>query len=320
MADLGIVIANTGSPSAPTPDAVRCYLREFLSDPRICPMNPVLWKFILNKFILPRRSVASAEKYQSIWGEQGSPLAVHMTSLARKLESELDGCVVRAAMSYGSPSLLEVAGELRERGCTRLVVIPLYPQSAYSTTSVVKDKLTQALEALAYKPRLDLVENYGEHELYLDALAESVRAAGFSEGDALVMTFHSVPMNDINAGDTYETQAHATARALARRLSLEPERWRIGFQCRFDSRKWVGPFAPEAVRSLEVGAGRLFVVAPNFSIDCLETLCDIEVDLRRCFAEANPGAGEERFVYVPCLNDSDAQVRLLAALVGEACA
>lgn len=315
MTKRGIIIANTGTPTAPTPDAVRSYLSEFLSDPRICPINPVAWKLILNAFILPRRSRASAEKYQRIWTEQGSPLLANMSSLARKLEAELVDVPVRVAMSYGTPSMTEALGELQADGCDQLVVIPLYPQGAFSTTKVVEDKLHGALEEMGWNPGFRFVEDYCDHDLYLDAIAASVRNAGFADGDALLMTFHSIPMKDVNAGDVYADLANETARAVAARLGLGPDRWRIGFQSRFDSRAWVGPFTAEALSQLQVGDGRLFVVAPNFSIDCLETFYDIDEVMRREWAES-AGVRSDAFVCVPCLNDSAAHVALLKALIG----
>lgn len=315
MTKQGIIIANTGSPTTPTPDAVRSYLSEFLTDPRICPINPVVWKLILNAFILPMRSRTSAEKYQRIWTEQGSPLLAGMASLASKLEAELNDTPVRVAMSYGNPSMTEALKELRNDGCDQLVVIPLYPQGAFSTTKVVEDKLHDALEALDWNPDLRFIEGYSDHDLYLDAIAASVRNAGFTDGDALLMTFHSIPMKDVNAGDVYADLANETARAVAARLGLGQERWRIGFQSRFDSRAWVGPFTAEAVGQLQLNDSRLFVVAPNFSIDCLETFYDINEVKCREWAQSAGSTRSDAFVYVPCLNDSDAHVALLKALI-----
>lgn len=312
----GIIIANTGTPAAPTPAAVRDYLDEFLTDPRICPMNPVAWRLVLRAFILPRRSRASAEKYRRIWTEQGSPLSAGMASLAGKLEAVLGDTPVRVAMSYGSPSLREALRELRAVPCDRLTVIPLYPQSAFSTTRAVADKLHDALAELGWAPDLDFVEGYCDRDVYVEAIAASVRDAGFAEDDSLLMAFHSIPMRDVNAGDTYVDAANETARSVARRLGIGPDRWRIGFQSRFDSRAWAGPFTAEVLGQLQRDRGRLFVVAPNFSIDCLETLHDINEVMRREYSEGSQGGCDDGFVYVPCLNDSDAHVELLKALIG----
>lgn len=352
MVKRGIIIANTGTPDAPEPEAVKRYLREFLSDPRICPMNPLVWKIILNTCILPRRSVASARKYQGIWTPEGSPLAVTMASLARKLEAALAASagaaadtapMVRSAMSYGSPSLAAALAEFQREGCEEVLLIPLYPQSAFSTTESVLDRTRRTLAELGWNPPLATVHDYGDHPLYQTAIADSIRAAGFDStaGDRLLFAFHSIPLADIAAGDTYGDQARSTAQTIARCLGLAPEEWGIGFQCRFDkSRRWLGPFTKETLEHLmesPPAGGRLFVVAPNFSIDCLETLYDIEVELRdshRSLAgSAEPAGGTQgsqapeagrggskAMRYIPCLNDSEAQVRLLCALIVESSA
>lgn len=317
MSKTGVIIANTGSPVAATPEAVHAYLREFLMDPRICPMPPAIWKIILNAFILPKRSVASAEKYAGIWQEDGSPLSVTMQSLARKLDAACgDGFEVRHAMSHGEPSVADVLEDLQAIGCDNLVVIPLYPQSALSTSSVVKDKVEAALSKTKWQPSVRFVESYGNRDDYLSAVADSVKQAGFREGDRLLMAFHSIPMRDIGQGDSYAEQVIDTTSGIARRLGLDDDQWVVGFQCRFDkSRSWLGPFTNEAIDALGEGHERLFVVAPNFSIDCLETLYDIEVELRERLASSQK---DVELVYVPCLNDSPAQVELLRKIAIDA--
>ena len=312
---LGVILANTGSPSEPTPEAVRVYLQEFLMDPRIRPMHSAFWNVLLKAFILPQRSMTSAEKYASIWTDDGSPLSAHMQSLARKLEDLLEGqALVRCAMSYGIPSMQDTLEELRADGCEQLVVIPLYPQSAFSTTKVVEDKLRSSLDALSFDPQVTFVQDYWHHDEYLDAITTSVRKAGFTERDALLLAFHSIPMKDVDTGDTYADQAYKTAIAITTRLNVVPERWRIGFQSRFDNRKWVRPFVKESLKELDavLDGDRLFVVSPNFSIDCLETLFDIDISLRQDFLAAHY---PEQFIHVPCLNDSDLHARILVALI-----
>lgn len=307
----GVVLANTGSPSAPTPEAVRVYLEEFLTDPRIRPMRSRLWDLMLNSFILPKRSIVSAEKYAHIWNEDGSPLAVYMQSLACKLERHFDGhAIVRCAMSNGSPSIQEALSELQSLNCERITVVPLYPQSAFSTTNVVRDKLTDALTSMKWMPSVSFVDSYWNSEVYLNTIARSVQKLGFVREDSLLFAFHSIPMKDVRAGDTYVEQARATAAAIAERLQLNPDDWSIGFQCRFDSRRWVRPTVVETAQQLISSGRRLFVVAPNFAVDCLETLYDIDVVLRTddAIKTAYP---DSSFVYVPCLNDSDEQIAIL---------
>lgn len=320
MTKRGIIIANTGSPAAPTPEAVRSYLMSFLSDQRICPVNPFLWKIILKAFILPKRSPASAQKYQQIWTEDGSPLTARMASLADKVQAALDArtsdAIVRFSMSYGEPPLADALAEVRHAGCDELIVLPLYPQSAYSTTFVVQDKLESAFAALNWHPPLRFVSHYSDRAEYLDAIAESILSAGFEvDKDCLLFAFHSIPMKDIEAGDCYDQLVSASVQGIVSRLGLAEGRWQVGFQCRFDSRVWLGPSTKVVLEKLIDQEGRLFVVAPNFSIDCLETLYDIEVELKEYFYTLKPAASADDFVYVPCLNDSAAQVSLIASIV-----
>lgn len=318
MHKLGVIIANTGSPEAPEPDAVREYLAEFLTDPNICPMHPAIWKVILTAFILPKRSEKSAKKYKLIWTEDGSPLKSYMSSLASKLDaaSNSEGAsndiIVRYAMSYGSPSIKDVLNELHSLECEELLVIPLYPQSAFSTTKVVEDIVAESLATMDWNPKVEVIRGYSSNDAYLDAIAKSIEQSGFSSGDKLLMAFHSIPVKDINSGDTYVDQVDFTAAEIAKRLSLSSDDWRVGYQSRFDNRKWVGPFTDAAVKELDCD-GRLFVIAPNFSIDCLETLFDIEVDLRERLKDSENSIHE--LVYIPCLNDSDEHVRVLQGLI-----
>lgn len=310
----GIILANTGSPDAPEPQAVRAYLSTFLADPRICPMNPRLWHLILHAFILPKRCVSSAEKYRLIWTDEGSPLSVHMASLAAGLEAAAgEGVRVRHAMSYGAPSMAHALAELRDEGCADITVVPLYPQSAHSTTGVVSDQLAAALEELAWQPQVRVIERYADEPAYLDAIAESVRAAGFEEaGDGLLFAFHSIPLADVRAGDAYGEQAAATAQAVAERLGLTPGQWQLGFQSRFDKhRRWLSPFTREVLPKLDA-CERLFVVAPNFSVDCLETLYDIDIVLRQECQQQRP---TRPFIYVPSLNATPAHISLLRTLI-----
>lgn len=212
---VGIIIANTGTPEAPTRKAVKKYLSQFLMDPRICPMPRPVWWTLLHTTILRKRSRASAEKYQKIWTEEGSPLVAITASLERGLndyyaEQGLP-VVVRAGMSYGKPSLKRAVKELKEEGCTELVVLPMYPQSAFSTTGSVGDGVAKAVRRARFKGDVRLVDGYGEDATYVRAVAASIRNAGFSEesGDRLLFSFHSIPLKDIEAGDTYELQTGA---------------------------------------------------------------------------------------------------------------
>lgn len=315
----GVIIVNTGSPTAPTPGAVANYLYRFLSDPRICPMNPRLWKFILKHFIVPKRSSISATKYASIWTDAGSPIDVYMNSLAKKLERacQQDGIAcVDYATSYSSPSIEDAFDTCKNRGCDSLIVIPLYPQSAFSTTGAVRDKVEATLAAMRWEVDMRFVENYCDNDTYIKAVANSIACTDFdsSKGDKLLFTFHSIPIADIKHGDTYGSQTQRTAKRVASALRLDDDAWHIGYQCRFDKgRSWLAPFSASVLKDL-TDAKRLFVVAPNFSVDCLETIYDIQQELCARWVDIKKQESdrpEEKFRYISCLNDSDKHVEVV---------
>ena len=320
---IGLVLANTGTPDAPTPRAVKRYLSRFLSDKRIAPMNMVAWKLLLHLFILPKRAKASAQKYAQIWTDEGSPLQVTQTKLARYLEAHYDarGCDVRVVsyLNYGATKLSSVFAQLREEGCERIVVLPLYPQSAYSTCGCISDCVDAARSSLPRGYRVDLVDGYADNHTYQRAIARSIEAAGFDpdSDDKVLFSFHSIPLNDIEAGDTYELQVGSSSLMIAGELGIERRRWTIGYQCRFDKgREWLKPFTVDILkRWAEAGSGRIFFVCPNFAIDCLETLYDIDHEIKPLYLKVAREAGrpvsEDDFVYVPCLNATKAQIRVL---------
>ena len=303
---VGVIIANTGTPEAPTRKAVKKYLSQFLMDPRICPMPRPVWWTLLHTSILRKRSRASAEKYEKIWTEEGSPLIAITASLERGLNEHYAEqglpVVVRAGMSYGKPSLKQAVRELKEEGCTELVVLPMYPQSAFSTTGSVSDGVAKAVRRARFKGDVRLIDGYGEDATYVRAVAASIRNAGFSEesGDRLLFSFHSIPLKDIEAGDTYELQAVAGEHGLYRLA------WTISYQSRFDKgRTWLSPFTRPTLERLAQAAepgSRLFMVCPNFSVDCLETLYDVPYELEPLYravlagqkvnADEEPGALE----------------------------
>ena len=309
---VGVIIANTGTPEAPTRKAVKKYLSQFLMDPRICPMPRPVWWTLLHTHILGKRSRASAEKYEKIWTEEGSPLIAITTSLESGLNEYYADrglpVMVRAGMSYGKPQIKRVVKELKEAGCTELVVLPMYPQSAFSTTGSVSDGVEKAVRRARFKGDVCLIDGYGENATYVRAVAASIRNAGFSEesGDRLLFSFHSIPLKDIEAGDTYELQTGATSLAVAGELGLDRRSWTISYQSRFDKgRTWLSPFTrPTLVRLAQAAepGSRLFMVCPNFAVDCLETLYDIPFELEPLYraalageavnAEEEPGALE----------------------------
>ena len=327
---LGILIANTGTPSAPTPEAVRAYLEQFLSNKRIAPMNRVAWWFILHAFILPRRGEASAAKYRKIWTDEGSPLSVYMSRLEAKMNAVYRAAdapyVVKYAMSFGDPSVDDILEEFYAEGISRLVVLPLYPQAAYSQAKIVEDQVRAKLKAMSWRPFVRYIYGYSDHPLYAKTIAQNVLASGFNPDgtDKLIYAFHSVPLNDIEHGDTYELTVGSSCLAISDALGIERTKWTIAYQCQFDKgREWLSPFTPNVLdREAELPEHRVFIVCPNFSIDCLETLYDIGCKYGPGYKSQLIMNGiqptDESLIYVPCLNDSDAHVRLLTEVVRRA--
>lgn len=323
----GVLLVNTGTPASPSPHDVRKYLGKFLMDKHIAPMNRLAWWFILHLCILPRRGVASGKKYEQIWTPEGSPFVLDHQVLAEALEARLESAgaevMVRYAMSYSKPSIKHVMHEMKKAGCEHLVVLPLYPQSAYSTTLSVRDSVERARRKLRWRIPVDVIDNYAEHPSYIKALASSIRHAGFDPeaGDRLLFSYHSIPLVDIERGDTYELQTGSTSLHVADELGLARTSWTIAYQCRFDkSRTWLSPFSKDVLaRWAEVGGGRAFVICPIFPIDCLETLYDVGGEFRSAYLADLAKAGHEsdasRFVYVPALGKSRAHVRVLADVV-----
>ena len=321
---LGILLANTGSPASPDPDDVRAYLGKFLSDPRIRPMNMVAWWAILHLFIFPKRGVSSGAKYAKIWTDEGSPFDIEHRKLARLLEAQLSeegfDAKVELGMSYGKPFIEDGLTALRKAGCTRIIVVPLYPQSAYSTTYAVDDQVKRSLKKLKWKIGYELVSTYSADETYLSAVAQTIANSEFDAeaGDRIIFNFHSVPMNDIDAGDTYREQVEATSAALAKKCNLTDDQWAIGYNCQFDKgREWLHPFSREVLTQWagESKQGRVFMICPNFATDCLETLYDIDYELEPFYLEQLKAAGHDEagrsFEYIPCLNGTPEHANVL---------
>lgn len=339
-----VLLVNTGTPEAPTPRAVRKYLAQFLMDPRIRPMGMVPWFCILHFGILPKRGKASAQKYAGIWTDEGSPLVATQAKLVRGLEDAFSAqgldVVVRSAMNYGQPSVGKVVKELKKQGVERIVALPLYPQAAFSTTGSAKDHLANAVRKSHFKGNVTIVESYCDNPTYQKAIAAAIRNAGFDpdSDDQLLFSFHSVPLNDLEAGDNYELQVGSSSLGIANQLGLDRRRWTIGYQCQFDKgRQWLTPFSRDilAARAENNGGERIFIVCPNFAIDCLETIYDVKqhfipeyLDAKRDFElygqrreknSASPRCDSLRtpgeINYVPCLNATKAHVKVLAKVL-----
>jgi protoporphyrin/coproporphyrin ferrochelatase len=316
---LGVLITNLGTPDAPTVGALRRYLKEFLWDPRVVEIPRPLWWLILNGLVLTRRPKRSAPLYRKIWTPDGSPLLVigrrQAQGLAGRLAGRMTGPVhVELAMRYGQPSIESGLKRLRDAGARRMLVLPLYPQYSASTGGSTLDAVSRVLRRWRWVPHLRFVGDYHQDAGYLDALARSVRTywEAHGRGDKLLMSFHGVPKRYLLSGDPYHCQCQATGRLLAERLGLGEGEWIVTFQSRFGRAEWLKPYTIETVAQLgRAGLGRLDVICPGFSADCLETLEEIAEDNRETFEEA--GGGE--FHYIPALNDNPDHLDALADLV-----
>ena len=314
----GVLLCNLGTPDAATPAATRKYLAEFLSDPRVVEIPPALWKLILYAFILPTRPRQSAEKYRSVWLPEGSPLMVYSRRQATMLRGYLGerghSVSVRLAMRYGNPSIASQLDALRTEGCTRILVVPLYPQYSGTTTASVVDAVVQWAGKARHVPEFRFINRYHDDPGYIGALARSVQQHWQAHGrpDKLVMSFHGVPERTRQLGDPYHDECQATARLLAQRLALKGDEWVITFQSRFGKAKWLEPATATVLEQLgRQGVPRVDVICPGFPADCLETLEEIAMEGRDSFK----AAGGKEFHYIPALNDSPVWMAALADLV-----
>jgi len=314
----GVLLVQLGTPDSPEPGAVRRYLRQFLSDPRVVEIPRLAWWPILNGIILTTRPRSSAAKYAQIWSADGSPLAVYTARQATMLRGYLGerglDLDVAWAMRYGSPSIAQVLREMRERNVARLLVLPLYPQYAGSTTATAFDAVWRELSGWRNVPELRTVRSFHDFPPYLDALVERVRASWMDDGppDRLVISFHGVPRRTLLAGDPYHCECQATGRLLAQRLGLPAGRCLVSFQSRFGRAQWLQPYTDQVLADLgRQGVARVDVICPGFVSDCLETLEEIAIEGRETFLHA----GGREFRYIPCPNDHPAFVAALASLV-----
>ncbi len=318
---IGILLVNLGTPDAPDVASVRRYLREFLSDPRVIEHQGLVWKFVLNCIILPRRPRIKARDYQKIWNREKneSPLKTITRSQAQKLRAMVDQLAPRAvvdwAMRYGNPSLDSRIEALVKLGCDRILLFPLYPQYAAATTATVCDKAFATLLKLRDQPTLRVVPPYYDDPVYIEAIAASVEAElkklAFVP-EKIIASFHGIPKAYADAGDPYPQQCEATVRLLRARLELDQSRLLLTYQSRFGRAEWLKPYTDETVRALaQDGVKNLAVVTPGFSADCLETLEEIAVENAHIFTSS----GGANFAAVPCLNDSAAGMRVITHLV-----
>ena len=310
-----VLYCNLGTPDAPTAPAVRRYLAEFLSDPRVVEIPKLVWWPILHGIILRVRPAKSAAKYASVWMAQGSALKVWTEAQALGLRASLaergHGVDAHYAMRYGQPAIAAQLDTLAASGVNRILVLQAYPQYSATTTASVLDAVGAWSRRQRRVPELRFVNDYHDDAGYIAALADSVQRhwAQHGRGELLLMSFHGIPARNIALGDPYQAQCQATARLLAQQLGLSDQQYRLTFQSRFGRAKWLEPYTEPTLRALaQQGTKRIDVMCPGFPVDCLETLEEINMEAREAFLES----GGEAFGYIPCLNDSPRWAQALA--------
>lgn len=316
-ASIGVLLVNLGTPAAPTPGAVRRYLSEFLSDPRVVELPRWLWWPILHGIVLRARPARSARAYERIWRPEGSPLAALSEQLTAAVANEFSSepaITIALAMRYGQPSLATGIDQLRRSGADRIVVLPLYPQYSAATVGSVFDGVSNELRRQRWVPELRFVAGYHALSGYVDAVVGSVQRFWSEQGAGghLLISFHGLPQSCCDQGDPYAIQCHETAQLLATRLGLGKERWEQTFQSRFGPARWLGPQLDARLGALPMeGKLRVDVLCPGFAVDCLETL--EEVAMRG--DEILRAAGGTELRYIPALNDTPAHAAALAELI-----
>lgn len=320
-AKTAVLLVNLGTPEAPTAAAVKPYLREFLSDPRVVEIPRAIWWLILYGIILNVRPKKSAEKYTAIWTKEGSPLKVHTEKQAKLLKGLLgqrgQQPTIAWAMRYGKPGVPEVLSRLKAEGATRILIVPLYPQYAASTTGSVMDAVSGWLQATRNQPEIRSIRNYHDNEAYLAALEQTVRTHWQVNGHPeasyrLVMSFHGLPKFHLEKGDPYHCECLKTGRLLAERLNLKHDQYKITFQSRFGRTEWLQPYTAPTLQALgKEGVERVDVICPGFVSDCLETLEEIALEAKTDFLSA----GGKVFHHIPALNEHPLWIEALAGIV-----
>ena len=310
----GVLICNLGTPETYKTKDVRRFLRQFLSDGRVIEIPKIIWWFILNGIILTLRPSKSAKLYKSVWTKEGSPLLVLSKKLTEKLKTSVgDSCEVELAMRYGNPSMERALMSLKNKNCRKLIVIPMFPQYSGTTTGSIFDEVARVLSKWRWVPSLSFVNSYHDHPEYINALADSLsNHIKNNSPQKIIFTYHGIPKRNFDLGDPYQCYCQKTTRLVAEKLNLEDDTYITTFQSRFGPAEWLKPYTSDTMGELPLQEVKnVLVVAPAFSVDCLETIEEIDQENKEIFLKA----GGEKFTYAPCLNDSTGQVNLLKAII-----
>ncbi|MEM7619925.1 MAG: ferrochelatase [Pseudomonadota bacterium] len=316
----GVLLINLGTPDATDYWSMRRYLKEFLSDRRVIEVNPIIWWLILNVIVLTKRPFSSGEAYRSIWNEEldESPLRTITREQTKKVAEVFrthDNIIVDWAMRYGNPSIESVVKRLKDQGCDRLLLFPLYPQYCAATTATVYDKTFDALKKMRWQPTIRGVPSYHDDPIYIEALASSLRESLNKldfEPETILASFHGVPLEYLQKGDPYHCYCAKTARLMREALGWDDKKLRLTFQSRFGNAEWLQPYTDKTVEKLaQNGMKKLAIITPGFAADCVETLEEIAVENGDIFKDN----GGEKFAAIPCLNDSEFGIDVLTKII-----
>lgn len=318
MSKLGVLLTNTGTPDAPTPSAVRRYLREFLSDKRIVKLPRIVWLPILYSLILTLRPRKSAKLYQAIWQVEGSPMRFIMENIVKQLRKKVDinTIAIEMGMNYGNPSIETALTKLKNENIEALVILPLFPQYSNTTTASSLDQTLATLKKWPYFPGIHFIKHYGNQHDYIQGLAFSVLNAWSKRKRAqhLLISFHGIPERFVKSGDPYATECEETANLLAKALNLQSSDWTLCYQSQFGYDKWLKPSTQDLLIKLpKQGIKHIDIICPGFSVDCLETLEEIAKQGHKDFILA----GGESFHYIPALNNNPEQINFVAKMIQE---
>lgn len=312
---IGVLLANLGTPDEPTVPAVKRYLKQFLSDPRVIDLPKRKWQIILNFFILPKRAPHVAKAYAEIWGEQGSPLLAISKAQQKAVQNYFaakhKNVLVELGMSYGNPSIENATDRLIKAGVEKIIVLPLYPQYSSTTTASVFDAFARGLTRQKKVVPFEFIHNYHDDPLYIQALANTIK---LEEDEKLLFSFHGIPKRYETEGDFYAEHCRATARLVAEKAGLGENQWMLTFQSRFGDEEWLQPYTDKTLEVFPAeGVKKVAVICAGFSADCLETLEEIEEENKENFINA----GGESYRYIPALNATGDHIKMMVKLIEE---
>ena len=313
---IGVLICNLGTPDSYSVKDVRRFLKEFLSDGRVIEIPKIIWWFILYGVILTLRPKKSAKLYQSVWTENGSPLLFHSKKMVQKIKEFMpENIEIELAMRYGNPNMEKALLSLKNKNCQSLIVLPMFPQYSGTTTGSVFDEVSRILSKWRWVPSFNFINSYHDNNNYISALATSIQNHIKTKvPQKIVFTYHGIPKRNFTLGDPYQCFCQKTTRLVAEKVGLEEDQYITTFQSRFGPAEWLKPYTSDTMKQLPLlGVKNILVIAPAFSVDCLETIEEIDQENKEIFLQA----GGEDFQYIPCLNDSDGQIKFIKEIINQ---